>query len=206
MIFTPQLMYCDTTTCPQGYTCNPQNCLCIYNEITTGGGDGDGDIIVDGGGDGQITDGDGQTGCPDGDQDGVCDDQDNCKQTLNHSQLDEDNDGVGSACDSTPFNCSQKFQSLSGIGQFKGGAQTMGQDVKTWCAGVVGQQEAATCTTLCTYIKTATQKYTAGGQLVNEYSCCFMAQKSLPCSDCPGERPQCPDQAACSQYNPFPVG
>ncbi len=152
--------------------------------------------------------------CPGGDLDGdgVCDNEDNCPEMTNPSQQDSDGDGVGDFCDSTPLGegwCASyaQEQGWSGPGGTQPWVAAEGSISQAGCNDLITSiGEPQTCTTLCRYIYYKVWRWTLNGEVVNQYACCWAYAVNLPCTDCPGQNPQCPGQEACDAANPFPSG
>ncbi|MFH1470155.1 MAG: hypothetical protein ABIF01_00240 [Candidatus Micrarchaeota archaeon] len=117
---------------------------------------------------------------PDRDHDGYPDYADNCPDTPN-TQGDIDGDGIGDPCDPVPVNCAQYCASESY-------SLVAAEDVAPEVCNTYKGADSIQCQTVCSYIH-----YYGWDWGVSDYSCCCKQVNTYPCTDCPGENPECPD-------------
>jgi len=108
--------------------------------------------------------------------------------------------GSGGVCSSgcrcvypPTLNCGQICGYTSGASPFQGTFTTSQQ-----CLDYVsGSYAPRACYLTCTYAYLYTVSNIAGSA-----SCCCGMMKAFPCSDCPGQNPQCPGQSTCTANAP----
>ncbi|MFH1436301.1 MAG: hypothetical protein ABIJ56_11340 [Pseudomonadota bacterium] len=64
--------------------------------------------------------------------------------------------------------------------------------VAAWAGGF--SQE---CYILCMYALMTTDTWRVGGEIVNQYYCCYGAYTNVPCDGCPGDPPDCSNTDDC---------